>query len=141
MLENERHELFAQGLAGGLLDWQAYERAGFKPDTGNASRLKAKPAITERVREIMEEAFKASDLNPEWTIKRFMSMAEDAGEKGQFKTNQNRALEALSRIQGQFKADEKKEPEQGDNSTLLGHLKIIYGEEAVAALEAHAATQ
>jgi len=52
VLKNARHEKFAQGLASGKTADEAYEQAGFKPNRGNASRLKANESILHRVEEI-----------------------------------------------------------------------------------------
>lgn len=55
VLANQRHELFCQGLAKGLTVDEAYAAAGFKPNRGNASRLKANEGIEARLREILAE--------------------------------------------------------------------------------------
>ncbi|SCB30388.1 terminase small subunit [Rhizobium lusitanum] len=52
VLKNARHEKFAQGLAGGKTADEAYELAGFKPNRGNASRLKSNENILKRIEEI-----------------------------------------------------------------------------------------
>jgi hypothetical protein len=39
VLPNNKHELFAQGLAKGLSADAAYQAAGYKRDRGNAARL------------------------------------------------------------------------------------------------------
>lgn len=44
VLKNARHETFAQGLAKGLTADEAYAAAGFTPNRGNATRMKASPA-------------------------------------------------------------------------------------------------
>ena len=56
VLTNARHETFAQALAGGKTAAQAYVLAGYKPNDGNAGRLKANPRITARVSEILGKA-------------------------------------------------------------------------------------
>lgn len=53
-LPNARHERFAQALAQGKTADEAYTIAGFKPNRGNASTLKQKQSIQNRVREILE---------------------------------------------------------------------------------------
>jgi phage terminase small subunit len=52
VLKNARHEKFAQGLASGKTADEAYELAGFKPNRGNASRLKSNENILKRIEEI-----------------------------------------------------------------------------------------
>lgn len=52
VLKNARHEKFAQALAKGSTADDAYAQAGFKPNRGNAARLKANESIVKRVGEI-----------------------------------------------------------------------------------------
>lgn len=54
VLKNARHEAFAQGLAKGLTADEAYQKAGFKANRGNASVLKHKQNILKRVDELLE---------------------------------------------------------------------------------------
>jgi hypothetical protein len=55
-LPNNKHELFAQGLAKGLSADAAYQAAGYKPHRGNAARLRANEIIQRRVDEILGNA-------------------------------------------------------------------------------------
>lgn len=55
-LKNARHELFAQELSSGATADAAYEAAGFKPNRGNATRLKANESIAARLAEIQNKA-------------------------------------------------------------------------------------
>jgi phage terminase small subunit len=48
LLDNPKYELFAQGLAEGRTADEAYKRAGYKPNRGNAATLKANQSIVER---------------------------------------------------------------------------------------------
>lgn len=52
ILPNSRHEQFAQELAKGKTADEAYQAAGFKPNRGNAARLKANESILNRVEQI-----------------------------------------------------------------------------------------
>lgn len=52
VLKNARHEKFAQSLAKGKTADEAYTDAGFKPNRGNATRLKANESIASRVAEL-----------------------------------------------------------------------------------------
>lgn len=54
VLKNPKHELFAQGLFEGLSADAAYARAGYAPNRGNATRLKANESITRRVQELLD---------------------------------------------------------------------------------------
>lgn len=51
-LSNARYEKFAQELAAGKSQTEAYEAAGYKPDRGNATKLAARPEIQARVQQI-----------------------------------------------------------------------------------------
>ena len=53
MLENQRWELFAQGIAKGLTQGEAYVQAGYKPSPSAPSRLFENVRIKDRVRELV----------------------------------------------------------------------------------------
>jgi phage terminase small subunit len=55
-LTNARHEAFAHGLAKQQTADEAYANAGFAPNRGNASRLKANESILARVAELQGKA-------------------------------------------------------------------------------------
>jgi len=48
-LQDSQHERFACELAKGASQNEAYELAGFKSHTGNASRLRANESVSQRV--------------------------------------------------------------------------------------------
>lgn len=54
ILANARHERFAQELAKGASRTEAYELAGYKPDSGAASRLSGNVSVRARLTELME---------------------------------------------------------------------------------------
>jgi phage terminase small subunit len=54
-LPNAKYELFAQNLANGMSVGDAYERAGYKRNTGNGTTLKNDQRISDRVAEILKE--------------------------------------------------------------------------------------
>jgi hypothetical protein len=54
VLENPRHEAFAQGLASGLTATEAYERAGYRGGGSHAWRLHGTEEVRARVRELQE---------------------------------------------------------------------------------------
>lgn len=68
-LKNAKHEAFAQGLAKGLSADEAYARAGFKPNRGNASRLKANESIAARVDEIVGKGAERAEATVERVLK------------------------------------------------------------------------
>jgi hypothetical protein len=55
ILNNPRHEAFAQALARGMSATAAYVEAGYKASTGNASTLKAGQSISQRVAELQDQ--------------------------------------------------------------------------------------
>lgn len=63
VLRNNKHEAFAQALAGGKSATEAYAIAGFSPNRQNAARLTTKDDVKKRVEELSNKiAIKA-----EWT--------------------------------------------------------------------------
>src|SRR5690606_16820516 len=63
VLPNPRHESFAQALAKGKTADEAYALAGYKPNRGNAIRLKANESVRSRVQEIVGRVAEKA----EWT--------------------------------------------------------------------------
>lgn len=57
-LSNPKYELFAQGLAKGKTADEAYKAAGYAPNRGNATTLKANQSILNRVSELQALAAK-----------------------------------------------------------------------------------
>ena len=57
-LSNAKHELFCQHLALGKTATEAYELAGYKPSRSNASVLRAKQSISDRLSEILQQSEK-----------------------------------------------------------------------------------
>ncbi len=60
VLSNPKHERFAQERAKGATADAAYQKAGYKPDRGAASRMSAKVSIQARIEELakrVEEKF------------------------------------------------------------------------------------
>lgn len=56
VLKNPKHELFAQELAKGKTQIEAYRAAGYKPNDSAAARLCGNVRITERVTELLQGA-------------------------------------------------------------------------------------
>ncbi len=63
VLQNPKHEVFAQALAKGASAADAYERAGYKPSRSAASRLSTNVNIEARVAELVERISEKA----EWT--------------------------------------------------------------------------
>ena len=79
-LKNARHEAFAQGLAKGMTAEDAYESAGFKPNRGNAARLKAKDSILRRVAELVGKSAQKAEVSVERVLRGLLKEAEREGE-------------------------------------------------------------
>lgn len=128
ILDNPKHERFAQELAKGLSADKAYEAAGFKPNRGNAATLKQKESISNRVIELLAEresihaqataeAIKSTALSKEWVIQTLMENVARAMQATPVKTDDdgeaigeyqyqgsvaNKALELLGKELGMF---------------------------------------
>ncbi|WP_313326258.1 hypothetical protein [Sphingobium yanoikuyae] len=57
-LANHRHEKFAQALAKGMSQVDAYVDAGYKPNDGHAARLAGNGRVQSRLAELQAEAAK-----------------------------------------------------------------------------------
>jgi hypothetical protein len=73
ILSNQRQERFSQGLAKGKTADRAYVDAGFKPNRGNAARLKANESIRRRVAELQAVAVKKTAV----TLQSLIEEAEE----------------------------------------------------------------
>lgn len=62
ILENTRHERFAQGIAKGETQVVAYEAAGYKPNDSAAARLFGDVRIRERVDELKAKAAQRCEI-------------------------------------------------------------------------------
>ena len=69
LLDNPKHEIYAQELAKGATQEEAYETAGYKPNRSHASRLVANGNIGQRVAEIMSAATERAEVTIEGLIR------------------------------------------------------------------------
>lgn len=74
-LKNARHERFAQELAKGKSQVDAYAAAGYKPDRGAATRLSAKVSVAERARELKARAAERTVITVENLTERLLAIA------------------------------------------------------------------
>lgn len=74
-LKNAKHERFAQELAKGETADAAYENAGYKPNRGNATRLKANESVAARVAEIQGRAAVRVELTVASVTDRLLAIA------------------------------------------------------------------
>jgi hypothetical protein len=77
VLSNAKHELFCQQLALGKTASEAYELAGYKPSRSNASVLRAKQNISNRIAEILQESEKTVVKQIEYTRDTLLSELEE----------------------------------------------------------------
>jgi len=75
ILDNPRHEKFAQGLAAGKSATEAMEEAGYS-DPRNSTRLTKNDEIRARVDELMTRAAVNVQVSREWVLERLMTVAE-----------------------------------------------------------------
>ena len=78
VLKNARHELFAQELAKGQSQEQAYKSAGYRGNRHHASRLVTKDHIRERVAELQTRNVTKSDEIAAITTETLLAEAEAA---------------------------------------------------------------
>jgi hypothetical protein len=103
VLSNAKHELFSQQLALGKTASEAYELAGYKPSRSNASVLRAKQNISDRLAEILQESEKTVLNQIEYTRERLLAKldhAYDVAEKRSNGSAMSAAIVAQARICG-----------------------------------------
>lgn len=79
-LTNPRHERFAQGLAKGKTQAEAYAEAGYKPSEPNASRLTSNEKVQARLAELQERAAVRTEITVAGITDRLLKIAAK-GEK------------------------------------------------------------
>jgi hypothetical protein len=78
VLSNAKHELFCQHLALGKTASEAYEMAGYKPSRSNASVLRAKQNVSERLSEILQQSERKVVQQIEYTRDSILAELEEA---------------------------------------------------------------
>ena len=82
VLTNPKHELFAQGLAKGLTQAEAYERAGYVGDFTAASRLSSNVKVAARVAELQARAAARVEITVAGLTERLLRLADTAESLG-----------------------------------------------------------
>jgi len=77
-LSNAKHEYFAQGLAKGKTQLEAYEAAGYAPSEPHASRLASNGKIAARVAELLERAAIRTEISIAGLTESLMRLATKA---------------------------------------------------------------
>lgn len=101
MLDNARHERFAQELAHGKSATEAYSAAGYKPHQQNASRMMSNDVVQKRVAELKSRVVEAVLLTKEWIIEQLIENAQLAKANDDF-APANKAIELLGKELGMF---------------------------------------
>lgn len=100
-LSNPRHERFAQELAKGKSQSEAYQTAGYEPSEPNASRLTRNDKVQARVAELQARAVENVMLSREWVLEQLVDNATKAKQAGDFGPS-NQALNLLGKELGMF---------------------------------------
>lgn len=80
-LSNAKHELFAQAIAKGDTQAEAYVKAGYKPSEPNASTLRSNQKVAARIAELLNGAAKRTEITVASITERLLKIAE-RGESG-----------------------------------------------------------
>lgn len=83
-LKNARHERFAQELARGKSQTEAYAVAGYSPNRGAACRLAENANIAARVAEILAAAANLATIDAAWVLKKAVILHEKAMKAGAY---------------------------------------------------------
>jgi len=75
-LTNPKHERFAQELAKGKTQAEAYQAAGYAPSEPNASRLTSNDKVAARVAEIQERAAVRAEISVASITERLLAIAK-----------------------------------------------------------------
>jgi hypothetical protein len=107
VLAKAKWEIFAQELANGTDPVKAYEKAGYRPNRGNACTLKQTKAVQDRVNELLAERGSVITtkyaVEVEYTREKLLAYLEEAREMAVDKGNPDgvtRAVIAMARITG-----------------------------------------
>jgi hypothetical protein len=100
VLDNSRHERFAQFLSQGKTMDEAYQLAGFKPDKGNPSHLMARTHVRERVQELTGALARKTQITAESLAEMAKKVHDRAMETNQLSAA-NTAIKELGVLSGQ----------------------------------------
>jgi phage terminase small subunit len=111
-----RQRKFAQELATGKSQVEAYEEAGYKPDRGHAARLAANGSVIEEVERIHAAAARRADIDLDFLILRADSIRLRALDEGELSV----ALAALKELGILTGLRVERRQEQVNHSGLVG---------------------
>lgn len=78
VLSNPKHEAFAHAIFKGMTAEAAYIEAGYKPNRGNATRMKQNESILKRVEELQVRVAEKAVIDRLWVINALIENAEIA---------------------------------------------------------------
>lgn len=81
-LSNPKHERFAQALAKGMTQAEAYADAGYKPSESNASTLRSNQKVQARLAELQERAAVRTEITVASITERLLAIATKAEKSG-----------------------------------------------------------
>lgn len=81
-LSNPKHERFAQALAKGMTQAEAYADAGYKPSKSNASTLRSNQKVQARLTELQERAAARTEITVASITERLLAIATKAEKSG-----------------------------------------------------------
>lgn len=96
ILPNPRHESFARALAKGKTADEAYAQAGYAPNRGNATRMKANESVRKRVDELQGRSAKRVEVTVE-------SLAAELEEARALALRKDQSAAAVSATMGKAK--------------------------------------
>jgi hypothetical protein len=137
-LKNARHERFAQELAKGKSQLEAYVAAGYKPDDGAACRLSGNVRVRDRVLELTkittEKVIEKTAIDAAWVLKKAAELHDKA-----LKAKQLSVAKGALDIIGKH-VDVQAFREQIQHSGLIEY-KNLSDEEIAARIAAHEAAR
>ena len=132
-LSNPRHERFAQLLVEGNAADTAYAEAGYKPNRGNAIRLKTNENVCERVNELQKRAGRRHEVTVDSVIAGLVELRDQAQAKGQLSAAV-RAQELIGKTCAAFVDVSRDDSSKMTNEALAAVLGAHLGEDATATL-------
>jgi hypothetical protein len=84
VLDNARHERFAQFVAEGKTLDEAYQRAGYKPSRFNASHLADRQDVKCRIQQLTTELAEASNITKEKLVKMALDLHKASADNHQY---------------------------------------------------------
>lgn len=133
-LKNARHERFAQELAKGKSQVDAYAAAGYKPDDGAACRLSGNIRVRDRVLELTARIAEKTVIDAAWVLNRAAELHAKALKEKQLSVAKG-ALDLIGKH-----VDVQAFREQVEHSGLIEY-KNLSDEEIAARIAAHEAAR